>query len=527
MACANVGGLLLARATAREKETAVRLAVGASRGRIIRQWLTESLLLTAIGGGAGIAAAYASLPLLMRWLPPARGIGVDPAELRTLSLDLHPDLQVIAFSVAACALTAVLSTFAPAWRSSSHDLYVALKIAISDKRHRRFQSLLCALQVALCTVLLMSAGLMARSLSNLRNQNIGFDRDRVVIFSVDPSVRGYTSQQNWSLQQRLLEGAKALPGVEAVALAGRALMRGIGLGTAIVFPGQRGDGIINTSMNAVGPEYFDVMGMHVLAGRRLTEDDGAQEGKPIPVIVNEAFVQRFFNGQSPLGQHFDTGKEFTKPQYEIVGVVNNTNYRSLREIPPPIYYRYEFGPKAYPNSFILHVRTYGDPHAIIQPMRKLLQSVDLTVPFYQVATLSEEIDRSLWQERLLVVLASGFSIFAMTLSAIGLYGILAYFVTGRRREIGLRMALGAKPGHVIRLVAARVIPTLLAGVLGGILLSIPAGLWVRSLLYGVQPFDPWSGAAALLPLIAIGMLAAAAPAFRAIRIDPASTLRAD
>ncbi len=270
MVCANVGGLLLARATAREKETAVRLAVGASRGRIVRQWLTESLLLTAVGGGAGIVAPYASMPLLVRWLPPARGIGVDPAELRTLSLDLHPDLSVVAFSIAACALTAVLTAFAPAWRSSRHDLYIALKTTISDKRHQRFQSLLCGIQVALCTVLLMSAGLMARSLSNLRNLNTGFDRDHVVIFSVDPNVRGFNSQQNWSLQQRLVEGARALPGVESAALAGRALMRGIGLVSPIVFPGQPGDGVFNTSMNAVGPNYFDVMGIHLLAGREFT-----------------------------------------------------------------------------------------------------------------------------------------------------------------------------------------------------------------------------------------------------------------
>ena len=525
MVCANVGGLLLARATAREKETAVRLAVGASRGRIIRQWLTESLFLTAIGGGAGIAAAYASMPLLVRWLPPARGIGVDPAEIRTLSLDLHPDLRVLAFSIVVCALTAILSAFAPASRSSRDDLYAALKTTISDVRHRRFQSALCALQVALCTVLLMSDGLLAHSLSNLRNLNTGFDRDHVVIFSVDPNVRGFNSQQNWSLQQRLVEGARALPGVESAALAGRALMRGIGLVNAVVFPRQKGDGINNTSYNAVSPEYFDVMGMHMLEGRGFVAGDTSEDGKLANVIVNEAFVRRFLQGQNPIGRQFANGKEFTKPQYEIVGVVNDTNYRSLREIPPPIYYAYKFGPTAYPNSFILHVRTHGDPQAIIQPMRKLLQSIDSTVPFYQVATLSEEIDRSLWQERMLVALASCFGVFAMTLSAIGLYGILAYFVTGRRREIGLRIALGAESRHVIWLVIRRVVPVLVVGIFVGALLSMLAGGWVRSLLYGVQPFDAGSTSAALLLLIAVGIGAAAAPAIRAIRVDPASSLR--
>lgn len=528
MVCANVGGLLLARATAREKETAVRLAVGASRGRIVRQWLTESLLLTAIGGSAGIAAAYLSMPILARWLPPARGIGLDPAELRTLSLDLHPDLRVIAFSIAVCALTTALSAFAPAWRSSRHDLYLALKTTISDRRHQRFQSVLCGIQVALCTVLLLSAGLMERSLSNLRSLNTGFDRDRVVIFSIDPHVRGYDSQQTWSLRQRLLDGARALPGVEAAAIANRALMRGIGLGNAAIFPGQKGDGIINTSVNDVTADYFGVMGIRLLEGRGFGDADRQEEGKITRVIVNEAFAQRFLAGHSPIGRQFtaslSVGKEF-EPQYEIIGVVNDTKYRSLREVPPPIYYTYGFGPKAYPDTFILHVRTHGDPRGIIQPMRRLLQSIDPTVPFYQVATLSEEVDRSLWQERLLTALASCFGIFAMTLSAIGLYGILAYFVTGRRREIGLRMALGAESRQVIWLVSRRVVPALVTGIVAGAVLSWLASRWIRSLLYGVQPFDPWSASAALVLLLGIGTAAAAAPAFRAVRVDPASTLR--
>jgi hypothetical protein len=272
------------------------------------------------------------------------------------------------------------------------------------------------------------------------------------------------------------------------------------------------------------------MGIRLLRGRGFGEADRQEEGKLTHVIVNETFVQRFLVDQNPIGRQFaaslSVGREF-ELQYEIIGVVNDTKYRSLREVPPPIYYTYSFGPKAYPDPFILHVRTHGDPRAIIQPVYKLLQSIDPTVPFYQVATLSEEIDRSLWQERLLVALASCFGIFAMTLSAIGLYGILAYFVTGRRREIGLRMALGAETGHVIWLVIRRVIPTLVVGILGGAILSVLADIWVRSLLYGVQPFDTWSTSVALLLLIAIGSGASAAPTLRAIRVEPASTLRED
>ena len=266
-------------------------------------------------------------------------------------------------------------------------------------------------------------------------------------------------------------------------------MRGIGLGTSVVFPGQAGDGIINTSTNSVSPEYFNVMGIRLLQGRNFSQSDAAEEGKLARTIVNDAFVRKFLNGRNPLGQQFGTGKRFEKPQYEIVGVVSDTKYRSLREVPPPIMYTDGFGPKGYPDAFILHVRTHTDPHMIIQPVRDLLKSIDPEVPLFQVSTLAEEVDRSLWEERLLVVLTSCFGAFALSLSAIGLYGILAYFVAQRQREIGLRLALGATSSHVIRLVVSRVIPALVLGILTGIALSWWASALIRSLLYGVNPFD--------------------------------------
>jgi len=261
MVCANVGGLLLSRAAARGRETAVRLALGASRGRILRQWLIESLILTVTGGTAGVLIAFASLPLLLRWMPPAHGIGFDPGENRTLTLHPALDTRVVAFSFALCALTTVLCALAPAWRSSHRDINVALKSAMSDKRNRLFQSALCGFQIALCTTLLLAAVLIIRSLSNLRAAGAGFDQDHVTIFSIDPHVRGYDSQKTWALQKRLLDGVQRLPGVDGAALAGRALMRGIGLGTSVVFPGQTGDGVINSSTNSVSPDYFGVMGI--------------------------------------------------------------------------------------------------------------------------------------------------------------------------------------------------------------------------------------------------------------------------
>jgi predicted permease len=526
MVCANVGGLLLSRATARERETAVRIALGASRWQVMRRWLVESSLLTVVGGAAGVALAYVSMPLLMRWMPPAHGTGFDPSEIRTLALYVSLDLRVAAFALLICGVTAALCALAPAWRSSHSDINMALKSTITDRRTHLFQSVLCGFQIALCTTLLISAGLIIRSLANLRASDAGFDQDHITVFSIDPHVRGYDRQRTWSLEQRLMDGVRALPGVEGAALADRALMRGIGLGNSVVFPGQSG-GIINSSINSVTPDYFAVMGIRVLAGRNLSQSEITGDGRLEKVIVNEAFVRKFLNGQNPLGSQFDTGKRFEKPRYEIIGVVSDTKYRSLREIPPPIYYSFGFGPNAYPDAFVLHVRSHADPHTIIQPVRRLLQSIDPELPLYQVATLSEEVDRSLWQEHLLAALTSCFGAFALLLSVIGLYGILAHFVTRRQQEIGLRIALGADSQQVIWLVARRVLPMLAMGVFAGAALSWLAGQLVRSLLYGVQPFDLISEVPAIMLLITIAIGGATVPAFRAIRLDPSSVLRKD
>lgn len=245
------------------------------------------------------------------------------------------------------------------------------------------------------------------------------------------------------------------------------------------------------------------------------------------MIVNEAFVRKFFSGRNSLGAQFGTGRGIVKPGYEIIGVVKDTKYRSMREIPPPIFYKYNFGPAVFPASFVLHVRTFGDPRGIIQPVRELLKSIDPQVPVYQAATLSEEVDRSLWQERLLVALPSSFGIFAMLLSMIGLYGVLVYFVVRHEREIGVRMALGAQADQVVWLVIRRVIPTLCIGLLAGAALSVLTAEWIRNLLYGIQPLDASSAGAVLLLMVVLGIAGAAGPALRAIRVDPALTLRQD
>jgi predicted permease len=358
MVCANVGGLLLSRAIANERETAVRVALGANRARLLRQWLMETLFITLVGGSLGLVVAYAGMPMLMRWMPPAHGIGLDPGEIRTLAVHVSLDFKVALFSLAVLVLTAVLSAVAPAWKSLRCDVNDALKSTISDHRNLVFQSVLCGFQVMLCTTMLISSGLIVRSLMNLRASGTGFDRERVAIFSVDPGVRGYNSEKTWQLRQRVVDGVRGLPGVKRAALAYWALMRGIGVGNSIVFPGQTG-GVINTSLNSVTPEYFDLMAIHFLAGRNFAAADAFEPGKLNKVVVNEAFVHKFLSGRSALGERFATGQRFVNPEYEIIGVVNDIKYRSLREIPPPIYYVYDFGPHAYPATFILHVKNRG------------------------------------------------------------------------------------------------------------------------------------------------------------------------
>jgi predicted permease len=527
MVCANVGGLFLARATKRERDTAIRIALGASRRRIFRQWVSESLVVSGTAGAAGLFLSWPGVPFLMRWLPPAHGIGFDPAENRALALRPHLDLRIAAFTVGLCLLTALLCALAPGWRSSQRDIHETLTSSREGRRNNFFQTVLCGFQVALCTMLLVSAGLILHSLRNLRSANTGFDREHISLFSIDPHVRGYDKQKTWLLEQQILNSVKSVPGVEGAALAYRGLMHGIGLGTSVVFPGETGTGVINTSTNDVSPDYFDVMRIPLLEGRQFHASDTADDTKTENVIVNETFVRTFLNGKNPLGAQFDTGQRFTKPRYNVIGVAGNTKYRSLRELPPPIVYMPGFGPNSYPDTFILHVRSSGDPHAVLQPVRELLRSIDPTLPIYQVGTLSEDIDRSLWQERLLVVLTSCFGVFALALSGIGLYGILAYFVARREREIGVRMALGAGARRVVKLVVGQVAPTLLAGGFAGVLFAWLARKWVETVLYEVQPFDGFTTLGVVLLLVVMGLAGTVGPIWRALRLDPASVLRAE
>jgi predicted permease len=319
------------------------------------------------------------------------------------------------------------------------------------------------------------------------------------------------------LRLALMERVRQLPGVARVAAASRALMRGSGVKTTIAPEGQAVSpaDFLNTSLNAVTPEYFDTLGIPIVAGRALAETD--RDAKPVRVVVNQAFARRFFPGVDAVGKRF--GNE-AKPEYEIAGVCGDAKYRSLREPMTPTFYTLSVD-----SSFALHVRTRMRPESIEQPVRQALAALDPALPFIEVHTMAEEVDASAAPERLTAVLASIFGALAALLVAVGIYGLLAFAVAQRRREIGIRMALGARPAEIGRMIGSQALLMTAGGAALGIAAVLPVARWIRSLLYNVPPFDAVSLAAAAVFVLVVAVVAALAPAARAARIEPAAALR--
>lgn len=522
MICANAGGLLLARASARREETAVRLAVGATPGRLFRQWLTESLLLTSIGGLAGLCVAWAAIPLLVRAMPTLRDL--DQTML-TVSVNIQPDARLYAFAMALCVLCALIAGLPAAVQAMHANLHSSLKAARASLR-QPMRWTLVALQVGLCTFLLAGAGLLVATFQHLRAMDPGFDRDHVVTFSLAPGMMHYTPQQAKNLESQLLEIMRGLPGVRSAAIASVGLMHGTGIKTTVAPAGQktpRSD-FLNTSLNFVSPEYFDTMGIPMLAGRNFRADEPATD--PSRVIVNQAFVRRFFPAGDALGQRFGTGVDtVVKGSYEIVGVVGDAKYRSLREVIPPTVYQFRRTDLKSADAFILHVRTKNRPEGIMQAVRKTLNAIDPRLPFYEARTLAEEVDATLWAERLLAWLSAVFAIVAAALATLGVYATLAYAIAQSRREIGVRIALGARAADVVRLFSAQPLRFAGLGVVLGWVGFYAATPGFRSVLFGVTPTNPvtmaWAAAAVLLIALAATLIAV----MGALRVDPAAVLR--
>jgi predicted permease len=526
--CTNIAGLLLERAAARQQETAVRMAVGATRFRLVRQLLAENLLLAISGAAAGLLITVAGMPLAMRALPPIRRYPSDA--LVPLSLDVGINWRVFLFLLALSLVITLLFSVSPAFAVSRLNLDTLLR-ATRASAGVRGRQVLIAFQIALCTFLLVTASLFVRTFQKLQRIDPGFDSQHIATFSVDFPIN-YAGKRDVFLKT-LTEQVSALPGVVSAGSSAMGVMRGTGMPATVALLGQRityAD-FINSSMNDVSPGYFAAMGMHIQDGRECTPNDAPdrtqKEPRPFKAVVNETLQRRFFPNSRAVGKFFGTGDAGQvagankAPTYEIIGVVNDAHYTTLRHWLKPTYYTCDTS--FY--SFVLNVRTRTRPDAIFQSVRKVLASLDSTLPFTEVHTMTEEVDSTIAGERITAALTALFGGAAALLVSVGIYGLLAYVVTQRRREIGVRMALGAEPAQIGKLIARQTFAMTLVGIIAGLVAAFAVAPAIRSLLYAVSPQDPRSLVAAVI-LVALTVAAGTIiPAVRATRVEPMVALR--
>jgi putative ABC transport system permease protein len=521
IACANIANLLLARATARRHEMSVRLALGASRFRLTRQLLAESLLLAGCGAALGLVFAHWGSQLLIRQLS---------TSTNTVFLDMGIDWRVLGFTAGVAAVTALLFGTAPAFRASRVQPNEALKEqgrgVIGDSRFG-VGNLLVVVQVALSLILVAAAGLFVRTFSSLANLSLGFDRNPVLVASVNATRSGVEPDQRPDLYERLRQAAAAVPGVASAAASAVTPVSGSTWQFAIERIDDRvlSDKDREVYVNLISPGWFQTFGTGMLGGRDFTGRD--TKAAQHVVIVNEAFARKFTDGQNPIGHHFREPEYPERPAVdrEIVGYVKDAVYRSLRApVPPTMYIPIAQQPQT-PSGISISVRAAGgSPALLTKSVAAALTSINpnITLTF---RPLAEQVNNSLIQERVVAMMSGFFGGLALLLAGLGLYGVTSYAVNRRRTELGIRLALGAGPGGVIRLVLRRVAILVSLGVILGSAVSLWVGRFVTTLLYGLQPRDPLTLAGAAVVLVLIGVLAGWLPARRASRIDPARVLR--
>ena len=514
IACANVANLLLVRASVRRREIAVRLALGASRSRLIRQLLTESLLLALLGGALGL--------LLTQWT--ARMLpGFFPANDAN-GLDLSLDWLVFVFNLGVTLLIAVLFGLAPALQSTRINLLPSLKdeAGVQGQRSRRIglRDALVVSQLALSLVLLVGAALFVRSLRNAISFDPGFVAQNLLIASIETRGASLNKQQGQAFYQQAVERAGSLPGVQAVTLTAIAPLGGGGQRRGVEFEGyqpQKNEDT-ETNTNVIGLNYFSTMGIPVVAGRDFNAQD--REGGPSAVIVNEEVARRYYGGNA-LGKRLKIGSD--SPFSEIVGVVRNAKYRNLREQSLPFIY-IPLGQEHHA-GMVLMVRTAGDPAALVASVRSEMRALNKDVPVFSVQTMEERIGGQLAADRMIAVLLSVFAGGALLLAAIGIYGVMGYAVAQRTHEIGIRIALGAEQRDILRLVLGQGVLLILIGAGVGLALAFAATRVLQSLLFGVSATDPLTFAVVLLVLVGVALLACYLPARRATKVDPLVALR--
>ena len=519
IACANVANLLIARATARQKEIAVRLALGASRSRIVSQLLVESLTLALAGGIAGLLLAVWMDQALIRFLP----AGDSPITISTA-----PDARILLFTLGVSLLTGVIFGLAPALQSTRPQLAGTLKDqvgSIAGGTSVGMRKTLVVAQVTLSLLLLIGAGLFIRSLRNLKDLDPGFHTVNLLEFPIDPTKNGYKPERSLDFYRQLRENLNAIPGVESSALAIMAVLSGDEWDSSIAV-----EGFANTPtetpdphMQFVSPDYFKTMHIPILAGRdfRMTDARGAAQ----VCIVNEKFAKKYFKDGNALGRHIGMGgNPGTKLDIEIIGVAGDTKYESMRdEVPIEVYQPYH--QMKFVLGMMAYVRTTRPPEQAFSSIRGVVNNLDPNLPVSGLETLEKQQQESLITERLVATLSTGFGILATLLAAIGLYGVMAYMVAQRTREIGVRMALGAGQGDVVWLVMKDVL--VLAGI--GIAIGLPAALALtrlaKSQLFGIQPNDAMNIVLATAAIALVAALSGYIPARRATLVDPMRALR--
>ena len=518
IACANLASLLTARAAARQKEIAIRLAIGSSRARIVRQLITESLLLSAAGGVAGILLAVSMVKTLIAFLP---------TNLTGYGIGSSPDPRMLAFSFALAVSTGVLFGLAPALQATHPDIAPTLKDQagnVSGGAQVTFRKTLVAAQVALSLLLLIGAGLFIRSLGNLRLIDPGFKTGNLIQFNVSPRSAGLDPKRTHLFFEQLEARLNALPGVSGAGMANQGLLTGnewdnsITLQGYVAKPGEDMD----PHFNQVTPGYFQTLGINLFAGRTFTAADTANSR--LVAVVNESFVKRYFGATPAVGRMFGRGSDPGTPtDIEIVGVVNDTRYESLRDkIPQEVYLCVAQQP-AYGNT--VYVRTKRDPDSVFASVRAVVHDLAPDIPVTGMKTLERQLDESLVTERLVATLSSVFGALATLLAIIGLYGVMAYMVTRRSREIGIRMALGALAGNVVWLVMREVLVLVGIGIAVGLPAAFAVTRFASSQLYGVSANDPLAMVSATALLAAVALLAGYIPARRAAGFDPVRVLR--
>jgi len=521
LACANLANLLLARATTREREMAVRLAIGAGRRRIIRLLLVESLLLAVIGTAVGLGLAFLADRVLLAAYFPADSAGDFP-------VSSIPDLRVLVFALGMMLLTAVVFGLAPAIQSSQADIAPTLKDragSVAGGRQVLLRKLLVSGQMALALLLLIGATLFLRTLANLEGSGPGFSTEHLMAFTVDPSLNGYADDRAKDFFRRLTDDLRGLPGVRSVGLSTMPILQDYGWSNPVIAEGYSADpGQEQRPIcDMISPKLFTTLGVPLVAGRDFTILDT----RPV-ALINETFARKYFAGRNPVGLHIgmvdDRSARPDAPNLEVVGVVKDLKFKNLRDpTPPQAYFPYWQDDKFRFMTFYL--RTRIDPQQLMQAVRERVRQLDPNIPVVDLRTIDEQIGLSLKTERLVASLSGAFGALATALAVIGLYGVMAYIVARRRREIGIRVALGALQGDVIWMVMRQVVLLSGAGLAIGALLAFALGSLIRTQLYGLQPHDPFSFVSAGLVLSAAAGMAGLIPSWRASRIDPMQSLR--